>query len=98
MRFPGPFWAQVSKDPSGCWLWQGRQNATGYGRVDWYGHDVFAHRLAYELTYGPVPKDICVLHTCDVRHCVNPEHLWLGTRADNAADCDRKDRRRPQKG
>jgi hypothetical protein len=51
-------------------------------------------RRAYEQAYGPIPKGMCVCHTCDEPHCINPEHLWLGTHADNIQDAIRKGRHR----
>jgi hypothetical protein len=75
-----------------CWLWTGHINQYGYGR---FGRKHFAaHRVAYEVYIGPIPDGLCVLHTCDVRHCVNPAHLWLGTKGDNNRDCVRKGRYR----
>jgi hypothetical protein len=73
-----------------CWLWKGPV-CHGYGRVSGvqFGlgrHGVMAHRLAFEIFKGPVPDGLCVCHRCDVPLCVNPEHLWLGTSADNNRD------------
>ena len=83
---------------SGCWLWVGAVRKYKGGRFE-YGviNDKFtllsAHRLSYELHKGKIPKGMSVLHTCDVSCCVNPDHLFVGTRADNIADMDRKKRR-----
>lgn len=75
-------------DENGCWRWQGRLNYKGYGRVGSHGS---AHRMYYEKYKGPVPSGMFVLHTCDVKDCVNPEHLYAGTHADNMRDVrDRK--------
>src|SRR5215468_8026003 len=90
---PEQFWSRVSTAQSGCWVWLGYQDVEGYGSLRWHGRTVRAHRLAYELTYGPVPADVCVCHTCDVPACVNPQHLWVGTNRDNQDDCTRKGRR-----
>lgn len=57
----------------------------GYG-VAWNGKYVRAHRLAYELYRGPIPQSLCVLHRCDIKVCVNPDHLFLGTQQDNMRD------------
>lgn len=58
----------------------------GYGRLN-MNHDYrLAHRLSWEIHYGPIPPGSNVLHRCDVKHCVNPQHLYLGTHTDNARD------------
>ncbi len=76
-----------------CWLWKATVcKRTGYGsfRVD--GRNGGAHRAAYMFWVGPITKGLSVLHTCDVRHCVNPFHLFLGTPQDNATDMVSKNR------
>jgi hypothetical protein len=77
---------------NGCWLWTGSKDDGGYG---WFSVDVKtmrAHRVSYELHYGPIPDGFFVLHGCDVRHCVNPSHLYLGTQFDNICDRDTRGR------
>lgn len=79
-------------DANGCWLWQGFIHESGYGARNYRGRNIRVHRMMYMLCVGPIPKGLDVCHTCDVRHCVNPAHLWVGTRKDNMADCVEKGR------
>lgn len=82
----------IPEPNSGCRLWVGQYNVNGYGRISVRGKKTGAHRAAYEVAHGAIPtgKDVC--HKCDVRGCVNPDHLWLGSRADNLADMRAKGR------
>ncbi len=76
-------------DKSGpCWLWTASCWSGGYGRFRTHS----AHRFSWELHYGEIPEGMCVLHKCDVRNCVRPCHLFLGTYKDNADDRDAKGR------
>lgn len=92
------FWSCVSRQSDGCWEWALGRKEDGYGRTLWHGRLTYAHRIAWELTYGPVPDGLCVLHRCDNPACCNPTHLWLGSRADNNHDRDIKGRQPPPKG
>jgi len=77
-----------------CWEWKGYRDPHGYGRLDMPDKPMLAHRVAYLIRYGSIPDGMFVLHKCDTPRCVNPEHLFLGTQADNVADMHAKGRAR----
>lgn len=79
---------------SGCWLWTAGVGASGYGVLHHHGHHVSisAHRAAWEIHKGPIPTHLFVLHRCDTRICVNPNHLFLGIQRDNMRDMTAKGR------
>jgi len=84
--------------PSGCWEWTGNtENRRGYGYYWFKSKDWLAHRASYFIHKGD-PTGYCVCHSCDNPTCVNPDHLWLGTIADNNRDRDRKGRRVAPRG
>lgn len=81
------FLAKAIPEPNtGCWLWCGKVNKEGYGRLGALKQMCLAHRVSYVLFVGPIADGLCVLHRCDVPGCVNPDHLFLGTLADNNLD------------
>lgn len=73
----------------GCWNWIACTNPKGYGQFT----QLRAHRVSYELYVGPIPEGLSVLHKCDNRRCVNPDHLFVGTQDDNMKDMKRKGRK-----
>ncbi len=93
------FWCKVKKSDS-CWIWQGAKikSDAGYGVIRVLGKNKLAHRLSYEINVGAIVGNLWVLHKCDTPSCVNPNHLFLGTRSDNIRDMYSKGRgNRPNK-
>jgi hypothetical protein len=101
------FWEKVRKS-DGCWLWIGARSPSGYGHINAGGHNgdiLYAHRVSYELHFGPIPEGLDVCHSCDkdyppgditYRSCVRPDHFFLGTQAENIADMGSKGRNHMQ--
>jgi hypothetical protein len=92
------FWSKVEKTDA-CWLWHGSRNNMGYPvfflRTNPRNSPLsYAHRLSFAIAKGPIPDGMVICHKCDVPHCINPGHLFLGTQKDNMADCSRKGRTR----
>jgi hypothetical protein len=91
------FWEKVNKT-EGCWNWIASKRNKGYGAFVYPSScgDIVqgrAHRFSWEIHNGEIPAGMCVLHKCDNPACVNPDHLWLGTKADNNHDMIKKGRR-----
>lgn len=86
------FWNKVIKREN-CWVWDGARDGCGYGMLATYPSGyVKAHRFSYRLHFGPFLNSLQVLHKCDNTFCVNPQHLFLGTRSDNQKDSFSKGR------
>lgn len=82
-------------DPDACQLFMGSKDRFGYGQVNDGKRPLKAHRIVWELTYGPIPEGMQVLHNCpdgDNPSCCNPRHLWLGTQLENIEDARKKGR------
>lgn len=95
------FWEKIDKDGplpefypelGPCWLWTAGKNEQGYGIFNPDGHMVLAHRYAYEMANGLIPNGLDGCHYCDRPSCVNPLHIWPGTRRENVDDMIEKGR------
>lgn len=85
------FWEKVRRG-RGCWEWTARRFKNGYGSIRSGDRQLLAHRIAWELTRGPIPSGLLICHHCDNPPCVRPSHLFLGTHQMNLDDCRRKGR------
>lgn len=87
------FWSKVGiRNDNDCWEWTAGRTSRGYGKFWIFGRTKSAHRVGFELVYGPIPERLFVCHSCDNPPCINPEHWFLGTQGDNIKDAFRKGR------
>lgn len=91
------FFAKVKKT-KGCWIWDGARWDNGYGVFTKDGKNLKAHRISWLIHFGKIPAHLCICHTCDVKWCVRPDHLFIGTHGDNMRDMERKGRSRHLSG
>jgi hypothetical protein len=99
INVPEKLWEKIKvKSKDECWEWVGSLYPGGYGIIKINCKNYRTHRLAYELTYGPILNNLHVLHKCDNKKCCNPNHLFLGTHKDNMKDRDLKGRNGDIKG
>lgn len=91
------FLKRIIIDSNGCWLYQGaiKKTGLGYGWVGLNGKQMGAHRASWIVKNGPIEKDLCVCHKCDVPSCINPDHLFIGTQSENMKDAYKKKRKKP---
>jgi hypothetical protein len=91
------FYASIKKQPNGCWLWERSMRPNGYGLFRFAGtrEQISAHRLSFQLFKGDIAAGALVLHSCDVKNCVNPEHLRLGTQSMNVLEAYARGRQKP---
>lgn len=92
LRILPRFLSKIQHDEKGCWIWADHLASNGYGSFRVGLKTIGAHRVAWVLYKGVIPDGLFVLHKCDVKSCVNPDHLFLGTQADNIKDMINKNR------
>lgn len=80
------------KQDNGCLIWTGFKSNSGYGTISYKNKKRLAHRVSYEYHFGKIPKNLLVCHKCDMKLCINKDHLFLGTHKDNMQDCIKKNR------
>lgn len=85
------YWPRVEKQES-CWIWHGCKDGAGYGYVSAMSRPVSAHRIAYVIAHGSIPKGLEICHRCDTPLCVNPDHLFAATHEENMRDMHAKGR------
>ena len=86
------FFSKVEKSDNGCWIWKASGRGNGYGAFKFRNKVIDAHRVSWILHNGEIPDGFYICHKCDIRKCVNPAHLFLGTHSDNMKDCYQKNR------
>jgi DNA-directed RNA polymerase specialized sigma24 family protein len=84
--------SNIKVDAGGCFLWQKSKNSKGYDMTSYNGKIQTAHRTSFQVFRREIPEGMLVCHRCDVRHCINPAHLFLGTAKQNTQDAIAKDR------
>jgi hypothetical protein len=82
----------IPEPNTGCWLWTGATFHKGHGAIRFRGTQWKAHRVSWTANIGEIPQSMCVLHKCDTPCCINPRHLFLGTKGDNNRDRTAKNR------
>ena len=99
MTFEEKFWKLVDvRGPNDCWIYNGKLYSNGYGCFRMNKIEALSHRISYTITHGIIPIKKIVMHSCDVRNCVNPNHLSVGTHSDNIQDMLGKNRENPPMG
>lgn len=94
---PSAFWRQVEQSTESCWPWKGAISAAGYGKARYHGFSTrIAHIIAYSLSFGSVPNEKIVRHTCNNKLCCNPNHLVLGNHSENQIHYSLTDGRKPR--